>query len=93
MRNFYLRLQLVAEERHSFYTPRQLWNHYLHLYILPNSVLPFVEYYLVVIAYPWNYCKITFMVNFFIFVYMGFLFRRYIKTMWIQMPSIGFSAI
>ena len=43
MRNFYLRLQLVAEERHSFYTPRQLWNHYLYLYILPNSVLPFVE--------------------------------------------------
>ena len=43
MRNFYLRLRLVAEERHSFYTPRQLWNHYLHLYILPNSVLPFVE--------------------------------------------------
>lgn len=27
----------------SFYTPRQLWNHYLYLYILPNSVLPFVE--------------------------------------------------
>ena len=27
----------------SFYTPRQLWNHYLHLYISPNSVLPFVE--------------------------------------------------
>ena len=23
--------------------PRQLWNHYLHLYISPNSVLPFVE--------------------------------------------------
>ena len=43
MRNFYLRLQLVAEERHSFYTPRQLWNHYLYLYILPNSMLPFVE--------------------------------------------------
>ena len=43
MRNFYLRLQLVSEERLSFYTLRQLWNHYLHLYILPNSVLPFFE--------------------------------------------------
>ena len=28
-----------------------------------------------------------------LFVYMGFLFRRYIKTMWIQMPSICFLAI
>ena len=43
MRNFYLTLQLVSEERLSFYTLRQLWDHYLHLYIFPNSALPFFE--------------------------------------------------
>ena len=38
MNTFYRRIQQRAQERHSLYTPRELFHHFLYVRILPYSI-------------------------------------------------------